>query len=76
MLVTTAKSRGVYIILALFFGMIGIHNFYAGRFGVGAAQIATILILGWFVVGFVIVGIWVLVELFVVTEDGAGNAFA
>lgn len=75
-LVKSAKSRGVYIILALFFGFFGIHNFYAGRFGVGAIQLLTVLILGWFVVGFVIVAIWVLIELFVVKTDGSGDAFA
>ena len=37
--VTHAKSRGVYIILGLFFGCLGIHNFYAGRNGVGVAQL-------------------------------------
>ncbi|MGH9807049.1 MAG: hypothetical protein ACRD9W_07260, partial [Terriglobia bacterium] len=26
--VKTAKSRGVYIILGLFFGLLGLHNFY------------------------------------------------
>lgn len=76
MFVQTAKSRGVYVILGLFFGLLGVHNFYAGRFGVGVAQLLTVLVLGWFVVGLVIVAIWVLVELFMVTEDGNGNAFA
>lgn len=75
-LVKSAKSRGVYIILGLFFGLLGIHNFYAGRYGTGVVQLLTVLILGWFVVGIVVVGIWVIVELFVVTKDGAGDAFA
>jgi TM2 domain-containing membrane protein YozV len=75
-LVKSAKSRGVYIILGLFFGFFGIHNFYAGRFGVGAIQLITVLVLGWFVVGFVIVGIWVFIEFFIVTKDGAGDPFA
>lgn len=76
MYVQTAKSRGVYVILGLFFGLMGVHNFYAGRFGVGVAQLLTVLILGWFVVGLVIVAFWVLIELFIVTEDGKGQAFA
>lgn len=71
-----AKSRGIYIILGLFLGGLGVHNFYAGRLGIGLAQLLTVLILGWFVVGFVIVGVWVLIELFTVTKDGAGDAFA
>lgn len=76
MLVKSAKSRGVYIILGLFFGLLGIHNFYAGRLGIGVAQLLVTCILGWFVVGIVITAIWVLIEMFTVTHDGAGDAFA
>lgn len=75
-LVKSAKSRGVYIILGLFFGLLGIHNFYAGRLGIGVAQLLVTVILGWFVVGIFITAIWVLIELFTVTKDGAGDAFA
>lgn len=74
-IVRTAKSRGVYIILALLFGMLGIHNFYAGRFGVGAAQFLSTVILGWFVIGIFVTGIWVVVDIFTVKEDGKGFAF-
>lgn len=75
-IIKTAKSRGVYIILGLFFGLLGIHNFYAGRFAYGVMQILITAILGWFVIGIFITAIWVIVELFAVTEDGAGDAFA
>jgi len=73
--VKSAKSRGIYIILGLFFGLLGIHNFYAGRLGIGLAQLLTTCILGWFVIGLFISGIWAIVELFMVTTDGAGDAF-
>lgn len=75
-IVKAAKSRGVFIILGLFFGMFGIHNFYAGRLGVGVAQFLVTAILGWFLVGLFITGIWVIIELFIVKVDGAGDAFA
>ena len=68
-----AKSRGVFILLGLFLGFFGAHNFYAGYLGRGLAQLLTVLILGWFVVGFVIVGIWVIAELFMVDHDSAGH---
>ena len=71
--VKSAKSRGVYIILGLFFGLLGIHNFYAGYFGRGAVQLLLILLLGWIVIGFVIVVPWVIAELFAVTQDAAGD---
>lgn len=75
-LVKSAKSRGVYVILGLFFGLLGVHNFYIGRFGVGAAQLLVTCILGWFVVGLVITAVWAIAELFLVKNDGAGDALA
>lgn len=72
-LVKTAKSRGIYIILAIFFGMIGIHNFYAGRYGRGAAQFVITAVLGWFVIGLVITAVWCLIDMFTVTTDGEGH---
>jgi len=71
--VKVAKSRGVYIILALFFGLLGVHNFYAGFLGRGLTQLLIVLILGWVVIGFVIVFIWVVIECFTVTQDAAGD---
>ncbi len=71
--VKSARSRGVYIILGLFLGFFGIHNFYAGYLGRGLAQLLIVLVLGWFVIGLVIVSIWVIVELFTVTHDSAGD---
>ena len=69
----SSKSRGTYIILGLFLGGLGIHNFYAGRYAPGAIQLIIMLALGWFGIGIVIVGIWVLCELFAITEDGEGR---
>jgi uncharacterized membrane protein YgdD (TMEM256/DUF423 family) len=42
--IKTAKSRFVYIILGVFLGLLGIHNFYAGYFRKGAIQVIV-----WFV---------------------------
>lgn len=71
--IKSAKSRGVFVILGLFFGFLGIHNFYAGYFGRGAAQLVIVATLGWLVVGLIIVFIWVLIELFTITYDSAGD---
>ena len=71
--VKSARSRGVYIILGLFLGFFGIHNFYAGYLGRGVAQLLIVLVLGWFVIGLVIVAVWVIAELFTVTHDSAGD---
>jgi TM2 domain-containing membrane protein YozV len=76
MVVRTVKSRGLFIVLGLFLGCLGIHNFYAGYHGKGAAQLIITLVLGWVVVGFVITGLWALIEVCTVREDAQGNPMA
>ena len=68
------KSRAIYVILGLFLGgLVGLHNFYAGRYLQGVVQLVIMLLLGWVIIGFVINVPWVLIELLVVTKDGNGN---
>lgn len=67
--VKTAKSRGIYVILGLFLGSLGIHNFYAGRFGRGAGQLVCTIT----VIGIVVSLIWAISDLFLITTDGAGD---
>jgi TM2 domain-containing membrane protein YozV len=71
-IVTTRKSRGVYIILGIFFGLLGVHNFYAGYYAQGAAQCLSTILLCWTVVVPIIVLIWVIVDLCTVTHDASG----
>ena len=64
------KSRVAYILLGLFLGGLGIHNFYAGRTGAGVAQlIITLVTCGY---GCAITGIWALIEICTVNIDGRG----
>lgn len=67
-----AKSMGVAYILALFLGGFGAHRFYLGRTGSAVAQLV-LFILGWLTLGLfvgafflLIVGIWVIVDLFLI----------
>jgi len=76
MVVRAARSRGVFIILGVLLGLLGIHNFYAGYYGRGAAQLVITVLLGWVLVGIFITAIWVLIELFTVTADADGNRMA
>ena len=71
--VKTAKSRGVYIILGLFFGTLGLHNFYAGYNGRAVVQLLITIVLGWVVIGLVITLLWALAELIAVDRDAAGD---
>lgn len=67
-----AKSRAAFILLGLFLGGFGIHNFYAGYAGKGVAQLLITLLAGWLIVPLLIVGIWVLVEIIAVDTDVTG----
>jgi len=72
-LVRTSKSRGVFIVLGLFLGCLGIHNFYAGYHGKGAAQLIITILLGWLIIGILITAIWALIEILSVTQDANGD---
>jgi TM2 domain-containing membrane protein YozV len=65
-------SRMAYVVLGLFLGGLGIHNFVAGRKGAGTAQLLMTLVAGWLVAPLFLVGIWVLIEVCTVTKDGNG----
>lgn len=67
------KTRFVYIILALFLGGLGIHNFYAGRYGSAIAQLLITLLIGWTIIPLFVVGLWALIEAIVVAHDGNGQ---
>lgn len=71
-----AKSRLIYILLALFFGIFGIHNFYAGYGNRGIVQLLVTLFLGWLIIPLIIICFWVLIEIVVVSSDGRGVAFS
>ncbi len=65
------KSRLIYILLGIFFGTIGIHNFYSGNAGRGIAKIIlTCLIYTYF-----IALIWALIEVCTVNKDAKGVPF-
>ena len=64
---TPLKSRFAYIVLAILFGWLGVHNFYAGRSGSGVTQ----LLLSLFTcVGIFPIWIWALFEALIVRHDG------
>lgn len=70
------RSRLAYIIIAIFLGALGIHNFYAGRTSQGVIQLLATILTGWLVIPLLAVWIWVLVEICTVTTDGDGLMFS
>ena len=57
------KSQFVAIILCIFLGEFGIHDFYMGKNGCGITKLLILILLGWIVVGFIINGLWCLIDL-------------
>lgn len=69
------KNRTTYVVLALFLGCFGVHNFYAGYTGKGIAQLLITLLIGWLLVPLLAIAVWVIIEMCSVTADAKGNAF-
>jgi len=63
------KSRGVYIILGVFFGLFGIHNFYAGHYRKGTWQLLITILTGWLIIGLLISGFWAISDMISETKD-------
>lgn len=70
--VGASKSRVSFILLGLFLGGLGIHNFYAGYSGKGIAQLLLNLFLFWTIIVPIGVGIWVLIEVITIDHDANG----
>ncbi|MFM0184162.1 zinc ribbon domain-containing protein [Paraburkholderia nemoris] len=82
--VTVAKSRGIYIIIGLLLGGLGLHDFYAGYNGRGAAKLVILFIpflldattgfaTGFSIIAIVINGIWSLIDICTVKKDKSGH---
>lgn len=69
------RSRGVYVVLAVLLGGLGVHNFYASRIGVGLVQLAVTVTLGWMLLPLFFIWICAIVEACTVDRDGYGVMF-
>jgi TM2 domain-containing membrane protein YozV len=69
------KSRVTYVLLGIFLGWLGVHNFYAGHIGRGIAQLLILLLLGWLIFPLFILELWVIIEVIAVTHDSRGQRF-
>ena len=68
---SSLKSKTSYILLGLFLGGFGVHDFYAGYTSRGVAKLCiSILTLGW---GGIISGIWALIDICTVRQDAFGR---
>lgn len=67
------KSQLIYVVLALFLGAFGVHNFYANRWGRGLLQLLLTVATG--LVGSVISSLWAIINIFSIETDGDGHSF-
>jgi TM2 domain-containing membrane protein YozV len=71
--ISNPKSRVAFVLLGLFLGGFGIHNFYAGYTSKAITQLLLVLLLFWTVLVPLGVAIWVIVEVITVKHDAEGN---
>ena len=67
------KSKTVYVLLALFLGLLGIHNFYVGYTTKAIIQLLVTLLTGWLVIPLFLIAFWVLIEIVVTDKDANGS---
>ncbi|MBR2438724.1 MAG: TM2 domain-containing protein [Lentisphaeria bacterium] len=67
------KNRLVYILLGIFLGCWGVHNFYAGYIKRAVIQLLLSVLLCWTFIVPAIVFIWVIIDICTVDRDANGN---
>jgi TM2 domain-containing membrane protein YozV len=68
-----SKSRQVYVLLGVFLGVFGVHNFYAGYIQRAVSQLCLTLLTCFY--GAVVSWIWAIVEVCVISKDYDGVEF-
>ena len=71
------KSRAAYVLLAVFLGPFGVHNFYADRVTPALIQLIVGGVIGLLTCGMTAIPVWIwaIVECFIVKTDGRGTPF-
>lgn len=73
------KTRVVFVLLGIFLGIFGVHNFYAGYTKKGAIQlVATVLIAIYSEIAawlWLVVWLWAIAEICVVNKEEDGTQF-
>ena len=67
------KSRVAFVLLGIFFGALGIHNFYAGYVKKGTIQLCVTLLTLFY--GAAISWPWAIIEICVINKDAEGTQF-
>jgi TM2 domain-containing membrane protein YozV len=67
------KTRVVFVLLGVFLGVFGVHNFYTGYVKKGTIQLCLTLLTCFY--GAAVSWIWAIVEICVVNQDAEGTQF-
>ena len=78
LVVSPPKSRMAYIMLGIFLGYLGVHNFYAGYAGRGVAQLLISVVGGILTCGLSLIPvvIWNIIEICITDRDAKGVPFS
>ena len=71
----TCINRILYVLLAVFLGTLGVHNFVAGYMVKGAVQLVITLFFGWLIFPWFFVVGWNIYEIITVKKDADGKPF-
>ena len=69
------KPRKNYVLLGIFLGILGIHNFYAGFTVRAIAQLLITMLIGWLIIPLIAVWAWAILEVCIVSRDAKGVNF-
>ena len=71
--VARPKTRVIFVLLGIFLGVFGVHNFYAGYMKKGAIQLCVTLLSCFYAA--ILSWIWAIVEICTVNRDAEGTQF-
>jgi len=67
------KTRVLYVLLGIFLGVFGVHNFYAGYVKKGTIQLCLTVLTCFY--GGLVSWLWAIVEICTVNKDAEGTQF-
>jgi TM2 domain-containing membrane protein YozV len=71
--VSQPKTRVAFVLLGIFLGVFGVHNFYAGYIKKGTIQLCLTLLTCFY--GAAISLVWAIIEICTVNQDADGTQF-
>lgn len=74
-IVEPPRSKAAAAVLCFFLGWLGVHRFYTGQAGIGAAQLLLNVLLFWTLIVPLCVGVWVFVDFILILTGGVKDKY-